>query len=163
MPFPIQIEPIDPLHPDALYLLHEAAREIRPLYNSERDPNIDLPTNEPLDPRSAYLLAYADGKPIGCIALRPLDEATAELQRMYVLPAFRGLGVAQKLVEQIEKAATDFKYTTIRLETGNKQTQAIAFYKACGYQRIEPFGPYVGDPTSVCFEKQLPGPERGVA
>ena len=159
----ISIKPIDPLHEDAIYLLHEAAREIRPLYNSGQDPNVNLPTNEPLSARSTYLIARVDGKPIGCAALRPLDEVTAELRRMYVLPSFRGQGIARMLIQEIEKAAVNFKYATIRLETGNRQPQAVALYEACGYRQIEAFGPYVGDPTSICFEKQLPGPERGVA
>jgi len=30
-------------------------------------------------------------------------------------------------------------------------------YEACGFRRIEAFAPYIGDPTSVCFEKPLPG------
>lgn len=157
----ITIEPIDPLHEDAIFLLHEAAREIRPLYNGEQDPNINLPTNEPLSDRGIYLLARVDGKPIGCAALRPLDEVTAELRRMYVLPSFRGQGVARVLIQKIEQAALELKYTTIRLETGNRQPKAIALYQSCGYQQIESFGPYVDDSTSVCFEKQLPGPERG--
>ncbi len=159
----ISIETIDPLHEDAIFLLHEAAREIRPLYNSGQDPNISLPTNDPLSARSTYLIARVDEKAIGCAALRPLDEVTAELRRMYVLPSFRGQGIARKLIEEIEQAAIKFNYATIRLETGNRQPQAIALYEACGYRRIEAFGPYVGDPTSICFEKQLPGPERGVA
>lgn len=157
----ITIEPIDPLHEDAIFLLHEAAREIRPLYNIGEDPNINLPTNEALSDRGIYLLARVDGKPIGCAALCPLDEVTAELRRMYVLPPFRRQGVARVLIQEIEQAAIKFKYTTIRLETGNRQPKAIALYQSCGYQQIESFGPYVGDPTSVCFEKQLPGPERG--
>ena len=104
-----------------------------------------------------------DEKAIGCAALRPLDEVTAELRRMYVLPSFRGQGIARMLIQEIEKAAVNFKYATIRLETGNRQPRAIALYEACGYRQIEAFGPYVGDPTSICFEKQLPGPERSVA
>ncbi|HNO94755.1 MAG TPA: GNAT family N-acetyltransferase [Anaerolineales bacterium] len=157
----LQIEPIDPLHEEAIYLLHEAAREIRPLYNSGQDPNLNLPTNEPLGGRSAFLIARVDGKPVGCAALRPIEGDIAELRRMYVLISYRGQGIAQKLMEEIEKVAIEFKYIMIRLETGNRQLRAIALYKACGYQRIEPFGPYVGDPTSVCFEKRLSGPERG--
>ncbi|MFN8435411.1 MAG: GNAT family N-acetyltransferase [Anaerolineales bacterium] len=158
----LHIVPIDPLHEEAIYLLHEAAREIRPLYNNGQDPNINLPTNEPLGMRSVYLLARVDGKPVGCAALRPLDEDTAELRRMYVLSPYRGQGIAQILIREIEQAAVEFKYVKIRLETGNQQLRAISLYKACEYQQIEPFGPYVGDPTSVCFEKCLSHPERGV-
>ena len=55
----ITIEPIDPLHEDAIFLLHEAAREIRPLYNGGQDLNINLPTNEALSDRGIYQIGRA--------------------------------------------------------------------------------------------------------
>jgi putative acetyltransferase len=45
--------------------------------------------------------------------------------------------------------------SAVRLETGNRQPEAIALYEGCGFARIAPFGVYVGDPTSVCFELRL--------
>jgi hypothetical protein len=50
-------------------------------------------------------------------------------------------------------------YRQLVLETGVRQVPAIALYSRCGWRRIAPFGPYVGDPTSVCFGKAL-GPPR---
>jgi hypothetical protein len=48
-------------------------------------------------------------------------------------------------------------YSTLRLETGYRQLPAIALYLRRGYRRIDPFGPYADDPTSVCFEKHVDG------
>jgi hypothetical protein len=45
----------------------------------------------------------------------------------------------------------------IRLETGNQQPEAIALYESHGFDRIPPFGKYVGDPVSLCFEKPVVG------
>jgi len=46
-------------------------------------------------------------------------------------------------------------YRRLVLETGNRQGAAVALYEQAGYQRIAPFGPHVGDPTSLCFERVL--------
>jgi putative acetyltransferase len=32
----------------------------------------------------------------------------------------------------------------------------VALYESCGYQKIPPFGKYLGNPVSICFEKQMP-------
>jgi len=29
----------------------------------------------------------------------------------------------------------------------------MALYESCGFERIPPFGEYINDPTSVCYEK----------
>jgi len=149
------IEPIDPLHPDAIFILHEAAREIRPLYADNIDTSLPLPSNDPAVPRSLYLIARLDGNPVGSAALSPLDETTTEVRRMYVLPTHKRKGIARLLLEHIEKTAIAFGYSNLRLETGNRQFAAIELYQSCGYRAIPPFGEYSHDPTSVCFEKVL--------
>jgi hypothetical protein len=46
-------------------------------------------------------------------------------------------------------------YVSLRLETGDQQPEAIHLYESAGYQRIGPFGIYIGSERSVCFEKRL--------
>jgi hypothetical protein len=46
-------------------------------------------------------------------------------------------------------------YEWLRLETGNRQGPAISLYERYGFSRIEPFGCYVQDPTSVCYELRV--------
>jgi GNAT superfamily N-acetyltransferase len=67
-------------------------------------------------------------------------------------------GVARALLERLEQAARMLGYRQLVLETGVRQVPAIALYSRCGWRRIAPFGPYVGDPTSVCFGKALVPP-----
>jgi len=43
----------------------------------------------------------------------------------------------------------------MRLETGNRQLPAMALHESYGFVRIPPFGDYVNDPTSVCYEKPV--------
>lgn len=151
----LTIEPIDPLHPDAIQLLHEAAREVRPLYGDIQDSNASLPNNAHLGPRSVYLIARNAETPVGSAALRPLDKDVGEIRRMYVIPSFRGKGVGRALLDTIERTALDMRYSILRLETGNRQPAAIALYESSGYQHIPRFGEYTDDPTSVCYEKML--------
>jgi len=42
------------------------------------------------------------------------------------------------------------------LETGTLNPEAVALYQRCGYVRIEPYGPYIGTPHSLCFGRALP-------
>lgn len=99
------------------------------------------------------LVARTDaGEAIGMAAL---NTPTAELKRMFVLESARGTGTGRALLDAVESAARDRGIQTLRLETGEPQTAAIALYERAGYRRIPPFGEYVDDPTSVCMEKSL--------
>jgi len=146
----------DPQGADAFTLLHEAALEARELYPELfTDPNAPPPTNPPTPPRGIYLLVYDNAKPVGSGSLRPIDEATVEIRRMYVLKEYRRHGVAQMILEALEKEASRLGYTAMQLETGYKQLAAMRLYESYGFIRIPPFEPYVGDPTSVCFAKVI--------
>ncbi|WP_284617277.1 GNAT family N-acetyltransferase [Aquabacterium humicola] len=152
----IRFEPVDPRHPDALALLHEAALEARALYPELFAADTPLPSNPPAEPRSLYLLARdADGRALACGALRPIDEHTAELRRMFVTRGERRRGLARAVLQQLEAAAPALGYRTLRLETGFRQRPAMALYQACGWRPIEPFGAHADDPASRCFEKVL--------
>jgi putative acetyltransferase len=151
----LRIEAIDPLHADALALLAEAAEDARALYPELFGEDAPRPTNSPAVDGSVYRVAYREGQPVGCGALRPLQPWVAEVRRMFVTRAARRAGVAAALLGELERRAHAMGYRLLRLETGNRQAPAIALYERCGFRRIAPFGPYVGDPTSVCFEKPL--------
>jgi putative acetyltransferase len=155
------IEPVDPQGPAALSLLREAVLEARGLYPDLIAFDAPMPTNPPLQERSTYLVAVLTDTPVGCAALRPLDGVTAEVRRMYVLRSARTSGVASALLARLEQAATSLGYHSLRLQTGNRQQAAMALYEAAGFKRIEAFGEYTSDPTSVCYEKGLV-PERGL-
>jgi hypothetical protein len=55
----------------------------------------------------------------------------------------------------LEDRARPLGYRWLRLETGDKQDAAILLYRRLGYEPIEPWGPYVDMPWSVCMEKAL--------
>lgn len=145
----------DPQSPDALDLLRLAAVEARALYPELQALGDIWPTNDPTPPRGIYLIARADGIVVGMGAHRPLDAVISEVRRMYVHPNFRRCGAAQAMLAKLEAHALSKGFTHLRLETGNRQAVAMALYALCGYEQIAPFGIYVDDPTSVCYEKSL--------
>lgn len=157
------IEQVDPRSAPAMALLREAALEARALYPELFAPDTPMPGNPPAAPRTSYLVAYDRHMPVGCAALRPIDDSTAEVRRVYVQKSARGSGVARALMARLEAEAESLGYTAMKLETGHHQQPAMALYQALGYQRIPAFGPYVGDPTSVCFGKSLDAVPAGRA
>ena len=103
-----------------------------------------------------FLLARdAAGRALGCGALRPLSATTAEVKRMYVVPAARGTGVAAAVLRALGDAARDLGLTRLVLETGTAQPDAIRFYEREGYTPIPNFGPYAGEPLSLCYGRDL--------
>jgi len=54
-------------------------------------------------------VARRDGQPVGCGAIRRIDQATGELKRMFVAPESRGLGIGKLLAQN---AALNFEWTT---------------------------------------------------
>lgn len=105
--------------------------------------------------RGAFLIARSENVPIGCGAIRRMDETTAEIKRMYVAPNHRGLGVGREMVRKLEGVAHDLGVQRLVLETGVRQPEAIALYRRCGFVEIPAFGEYVDSPLSICMEKTL--------
>jgi GNAT superfamily N-acetyltransferase len=100
----------------------------------------------------------ADGTAVGCGALRALEPGVAEVKRMYVVPEARGRGVSKQVLAGLEAAAVERGWTTVRLETGPRQPEAIALYEGAGYRPIPAFGAYVDEPDTGCslyYERDL--------
>jgi len=74
---------------------------------------------------------------------------------MYVASAGRRRGISRRILAELERIATEFGYSMVRLETGIHQAEAMGLYESAGYQRIAAFGPYVGSAISVYYEKVL--------
>jgi GNAT superfamily N-acetyltransferase len=100
---------------------------------------------------------YDDGTPIGCGALRPLEPGAAELKRMYVVPAARGRAISRLLLTGLEAEAASRGWTTLRLETGPRQLEAVGLYTGAGYQPVGAFGAYVATDSggSLYFARTL--------
>jgi GNAT superfamily N-acetyltransferase len=95
------------------------------------------------------------GEAVGCGALRPLGDGVAEIKRMYVVPAARGRGLSKLVRAGLEAAARDRGWTTLRLETGPRQPEAVALYEGAGYRPIAAFGPYADDADDSLFYERV--------
>jgi len=101
------------------------------------------------------VVAYWDGVPVGCGAIKAFDADTMEVKRMYVAPAFRGKQIATKILLELENWARELAYTRCILETGKRQPEAIALYTKNNYVIIPNYGQYKDVENSVCFEKMI--------
>jgi ribosomal protein S18 acetylase RimI-like enzyme len=105
---------------------------------------------EYVEPRGALLLAWVDGVLAGCCALRPLDSSdysnAAEMKRLYVRQAFRGLGLGRQLTEGILDAARKSGYSCVLLDTLDDMESARALYEDLGFVEIPPYyhNPHAG-------------------
>lgn len=99
--------------------------------------------------------ARVHGRLVGIGGLEAQGAGTGELKRFFVAPEHRGRGVADAVVVALLERAREHGLTRVRLETGDKQHAAIAFYRRHGFREIPRFGPYVHSATSVCMQHDL--------
>lgn len=130
----------------------DLARRYADVDDHPEDPT-DASQFEP--PAGASLMAVVAGVPAACGAVRRLDHLTAEIKRMYVVEAFRRRGLATAVILALEDHARRLGYEVVRVETGTLQPEAIGFYEANGYRRIDCYAQWSGYPLSVCYEKEL--------
>jgi GNAT superfamily N-acetyltransferase len=142
-----------------LHVTTGAHRDLQPLVAAQEaevmtrygvdDAGPGLPAQAP------WLLARLDGRPVGCVALGRLSDAVGEVKRMYVDPAARGHGIGRLLLQGVEALAVECGYRSLRLETGTQQPEALQLYETAGWYRIDCYGYFKDDPTTICFEKSL--------
>jgi GNAT superfamily N-acetyltransferase len=103
-------------------------------------------------PQGTFLLAWCDRLPVGCVSLKPLEPGVAEVKRLWVDPAARGLGLARRLMRAVEDAARDLGYDALKLDTNAALTEAITLYERSGWT---PTAAYTGFPATHWFAKPL--------
>jgi putative acetyltransferase len=101
------------------------------------------------------IVAYENSEPVGCGAFKKFDDNRVEIKRMYTASEHRGIGVASKILKELESWSQEMSYSTSILETGKRQIEAVQFYKKNNYKIITNYGQYLGKDNSLCFEKEL--------
>lgn len=145
----------DILSPAAQALIALLNAELSATYPEQGACHFRLDPEEVSDGRGAFFVVARAGRPIGCGAVRRIEEKTGEFKRMYVIPEERGRGVGRALVEALEAHARAVGLNRLVLETGVRQLEAMALYRRSGFADIPPFGEYVASPLSVCMAKNL--------
>lgn len=95
-------------------------------------------------PAGLLLLAWRNGVPVGCVALRRLTAEDAEMKRLYVTPSARGLSIGRCLVDAVINHARAQGYRRIFLDTLPEMAAAQGLYQELGFVET---GPYVHNPV----------------
>jgi DNA-binding MarR family transcriptional regulator/GNAT superfamily N-acetyltransferase len=104
-------------------------------------------------PNGRFFVAASDGAAIACGGIQRIGEGVAEVKRMWVDPAWRGRGIATRLLTHLERTAAADGFDVVRLDTNPVLTEAIAMYRRAGYREIPRYNdnPYAG----LWFEKAV--------
>ena len=134
-------------------MVEELDRYFHALYPAESNHLLDIDTLCQPDMRFFAVFEGAGALAIGGCWLK---DGYAEVKRLYVRPAARGLGLAKLIMRRIEDEALTCNRRIARLETGIHQPESLGLYRRLGYAECGPFGDYpADDPNSVFMEKRL--------
>jgi DNA-binding MarR family transcriptional regulator/GNAT superfamily N-acetyltransferase len=151
----LEIRPTDPDAPEAVACLQAYFDELVARVDSVGPAMFTLPdphADSYRPPQGRFLVAWSDNLPVGCVSLRPLDPATAEVKRLWVHASARGQGLARRLMTTIEDEARAMGHRHLKLDTNSALTEAIALYRASGWTDIDP---YTGPPGDTWMGKAL--------
>ncbi len=154
----VTLDAVDPDHPDAQHCLRSYFTELQERFETGFDPARSLLPNagELRPPHGEFLVARLHGEPIGCAGLKLPPDAPAEIKRMWVAPAARGLGIGRRLLAELEARAARHGCGIVRLDTNRALTAAISLYLSHGFQEVGAFNnePY----AHHWFEKRITTP-----
>lgn len=151
----LEVKPEPPDTPDARWCLDQYYRELADRFETGFDPDQSNPARDEdmTPPAGCFVVAWLDGRAVGCCALKRKDETTAEIKRMWTAPSARRRGVAREVLRTLEAIARQAGFTTLHLETNRTLTEAQSLYRKEGYREVAPFN----DETYAhhWFEKKL--------
>ena len=139
----------------ARWCLEQYFAELAARFDVGFDPTRSNPASpeEMTPPAGFFVVAWLDGAPAGCGALKAGDEGTGEVKRMWTAPSARGLGIARRVLRLLEAKGREAGLARLRLETNRALHEAQALYRGEGYREVAPFNaePY----AHHWFEKTL--------
>ncbi len=148
----VEINTADVHDPRAQDLLHRYYDELDRRFTGGFDPGDDPAGEQFVPPDGEFVLAVVGRRAIGCgaVVFRP---EFAEIKRMWVDPEYRGIGLASRILSQLEDIARGAEATVVRLDTNGTLTEARRLYSRVGYREIERYNdnPY----ATHWFEKPL--------
>lgn len=126
-----------------------------PGYSTE-DPEVDSMSAHYSDPRAAFFVVEENGRVQGGGGIGPLAGAgpdVCELRKMYFLPALRGRGIGERLLQMCLAAARERGYWRCYLETLSGMDAAQKLYLKSGFR--PQCGPMGGTGHSGCDRHYL--------
>lgn len=147
------IRPLSYGEPVVRALEAELQQEYVNRYGGQDETPIDDGQFDP--PEGLFLVGFVGSEPVASGGFRRHEVGVAEIKRMYVVEDHRGIGLARRMLAELESRAAQAGYGRAVLVTGLAQPEAIALYQSSGYTPIEPFGQYEDSDLVRCFGKDL--------
>lgn len=149
----ISLEPAD--SEDARWCLRQYYAELARRFEGGFDTDLGNAAGDAgmKPPHGFFLIARQNGEPVGCGALKSLEPGVGEIKRVWIADEVRGLGLASRILSQLEALAVEASLPTLRLDTNRALTEAHALYRKLGYREIDRYNdnPY----AHHWFEKRL--------
>jgi GNAT superfamily N-acetyltransferase len=145
--------------PDVVRLVDEVQQEYVARYGGP-DSAAVYP-DEFAPPAGLFLVGLLDGVPVATGGWRRLDEpgydpaTDAEIKRMYVTARARRLGLARRMLTELERTAAAAGVERLVLNTGSRQPEAVALYESAGYDKVPGFGYYLRYANDYFYGKKL--------
>jgi putative acetyltransferase len=149
----IAIRREDPAAADIRALIAELDHYLMGLYDPDENHLLDIESLRA--PDVSFYVARVDGAALACGALRVIEPGVGEVKRVYASPRARGQGLGRRILEALEKRARELGLREMKLETGDRQPEALAAFKASGFKPCGPFGGYPQGVTSLFFVKAI--------
>jgi len=151
----VALAEMDPQSDEARYCLGEYYAELGRRFKQGFDVSLsrDPDAKDMRRPRGTFIVAMSDTLPIGCVGLKGTDHGYAEIKRLWVAPAARGLRLGRRLMDATEDAARGLSIALLRLDTNSALAEAGQLYRTTGWREIPRFNddPY----PDLFFEKRL--------
>lgn len=149
----IELAAVDAGSAEARRCLAAYAAELAVRFPEGYDPAYLSPPAEANPPGGGFVIAREQGRAVGCVLVRTLEPGTGEIRHLWVAPAARRLGLARRLLAEIERRSLALGHRRARLDTHRVLTEAVALYRSAGYREIPAYtdDPYGGH----WFEKRL--------
>lgn len=151
----IALAEMDPQSDEARYCLGEYYAELGRRFKQGFDVSLsrDPDAKDMRRPRGTFIVAISDTLPIGCVGLKGTDHGYAEIKRLWVAPAARGLRLGRRLMDAAEAIARGLGIALLRLDTNSALVEAGQLYRSTGWREIPRFNddPY----PDLFFEKRI--------
>jgi GNAT superfamily N-acetyltransferase len=146
---------VDPESADARWCVARYFEELAARFEAGFDPGQGgaAADREMAPPTGLFLVAHRAGNPVGCAGLKLHPGNVAEVKRMWVAPGARGLGLARRMLRELESHARHAGAKALRLDTNGVLKEAQALYRSEGFAEVPRYNdnPY----AQHWFEKGL--------
>lgn len=142
----------DPRLPQVTALLEQSHALMQSLFDAEDNHYLEI--SDLCVPSIRFFTATEGDCVLGCAALANKGDY-GEIKSMFVDPKARGKGISHQLMKALEAEARHLNLNAMKLETGDKLTEAHTLYRKHGFTDCGPFGDYEANRSSIFMVKTL--------